>query len=458
MSRSKWLALAAGVSFFLTGAATQAAEAPPPAPVVLFTHVNVVPMDRERVLRDRSVLVRDGAIAAIAERIEAPPGAQVIDGHGTQYLSPGLADMHIHSSNRRDMAVFLANGVTTVLDMGGARASFMDQVVPALNRGEIPGPHYYAGFVVDGTPEYGQFVVATPFEARGIVDIAKSNGFDFIKVYNNISPETFQALIDAGREKGMPVIGHGVTRVGLEKQFAAGQVMVAHTEEFFYTVFFKPGSDMINETPRLDQIPAAVAFTKQSGAFVTADLNTFATIAGQWGKSGVGAAALRDPQARYLDPGDRLRWMRDDYAGRKGSVSRLVDFLKVLTKALSDAGVPLITGTDTPTIAALPLGTSLHADLRALEGAGLTRFQVLSAATRTPGEFIAKTKPGGRPFGTVAAGQRADLILSETNPLDGLATLEKPLGVMANGHWYDAAALQALLDGVAAQYKAIETP
>lgn len=167
-------------------------------------------------------------------------------------------------------------------------------------------------------------------------------------------------------------------------------------------------------------------------------------------------ATLRDPQARYLEPQDRLRWLADEYAQRKGSVSRLADFLKVLTKALSDGGVPLITGTDTPTIAGLPLGTSLHADLRALEGAGLTRFEALSAATRTPGEFIARTKPGGRPFGTVGVGQRADLILTASNPLDGLATLEKPLGVMSHGRWYDARALQALLDGVAAEYRAIE--
>ena len=457
MLRSRWPALIAGAFLSLTGAPGQAAETAP-APVVLFTHVNVVPMDRERVLRDRSVLVRDGVIETIAERIEPPAGARVIDGHGTQFLSPGLADMHVHSSSRRDMAVFLANGVTTVLNMGGARASFMGQVVPGLNRGEIPGPHFHAAFVVDGTPEYGQFVVSTPAEARGIVDIAKANGYDFIKVYNNISPETFQALIDAGREKGMPVIGHGVRRVGLEKQLAAGQVMVAHTEEFFYTVLFKPGSDLVNEKPRLDQIPAAVAFTKRSGAFVTADLNTFATIAAQWGRSGVGEAALRDPHARYLDPGDRLRWLSDEYAQREGSLARLADFLKVLTKALSDAGVPLITGTDTPTIAALPLGTSLHADLRALEDAGLTRFQALSAATRTPGEFIAKTKPGGRGFGTVSTGQRADLILTAANPLDGLATLEKPLGVMSHGRWYDARALQAMLDDVAAQYEAVETP
>jgi hypothetical protein len=35
------------------------------------------------------------------------------------------------------------------------------------------------------------------------------------------------------------------------------------------------------------------------------------------------------------------------------------------------------------------------------------------------------------------------------NPLDGLSTLRTPLGMMANGHWYAAARLEALLEEVA---------
>jgi hypothetical protein len=425
------------------------------SPTVLFTHVNVVPMDRERVLRDQSVLVRDGVIAAIGPHLEAPRAAKVIDGHGTEYLSPGLADMHVHSATARDMILFLANGVTTVLNMGGERSGFMDNIVPKLNRGELPGPHFYSSFIVDGTPEYGEPVVATPSEARGAVDFAKANGYDFIKVYNNVAPDTFQALIDAGRRKGLPVVGHGVTRVGLERQFAAGQVMVAHTEEYLYTVFFPPGVDVGTRTPKLEQIPAAVAFTKRYGAYVTADINTYATIASQWGKPEVAARYLQAPEVRYLDPHYRLVWQAAEYAGRKGNIDGRVAFLKVFTKALSDAGVPLITGTDTPTIAGLVPGFSLHEDVHALEAAGLSRYQVLAATTRTPGEFIAKTKPGGVPFGTVTVGSRADLLLLAANPLDDLSTLEKPIGVMGQGRWYSAKALAALMEGVADQYRAI---
>ena len=87
------------------------------------------------------------------------------------------------------MVLFLANGVTTVLNMGGATYAFVDQVVPKLNRGELPGPHVYLSLRVDGTPEFGQLVVATPAQARAVVGLAKTNGYDFIKVYDNLAPD-----------------------------------------------------------------------------------------------------------------------------------------------------------------------------------------------------------------------------------------------------------------------------
>ena len=437
---------------------SEAAEAAAPEATTLFTHVNVVPMDSERVLRDQSVLIEAGTIKAIGKSLPVPPQAHLINGHGTEYLSPGLADMHVHSDNRRDMAVYLANGVTTILNMGGARASFIDLTRPAVNRGELPGPHVYAGFMVDGSPEYGNLFVTTPEEARAVAHIAKTNGYDFIKVYNNLTPECFEALIEAGRAQGLPVIGHGVSQVGLERQLAAGQLLVAHTEEYIYTVFFPPGSDSGTRAPKLDQIPAAIAFTKRSGAFVTADLITYTTITSQWGKPAAVADFMKLPEVRYLDLEDRVRWLASDYAKRPGDIQERLAFLRIFTKAMADAGIPLVTGTDAPAIPGLVPGFSLHQDLLVLEQAGLTRYQVLSAATRTPGELMARAQPGTQHFGTVTAGNRADLILSASNPLENLATLGKPLGVMVQGHWRDATELQGLLDSVAEKYTAAAQP
>jgi hypothetical protein len=102
-----------------------------------FVHVNLVPMDSERVLRDQTVLVRDGRIEAVGAALAPPPGYQLVDGHGTAWLSPGLADMHTHSETRDDLALYLANGVTTVLNMAG-RAQGLPPDRPSRGAARIP--------------------------------------------------------------------------------------------------------------------------------------------------------------------------------------------------------------------------------------------------------------------------------------------------------------------------------
>jgi cytosine/adenosine deaminase-related metal-dependent hydrolase len=96
---------------------------PPAAALVplAFEHVAVVPMDREHVLEDYTVVVRDGRIAALgpAAEVAVPADATRIDGRG-RFLMPGLADMHVHAWDVNDLYLFVANGVTTVRNMFGA--------------------------------------------------------------------------------------------------------------------------------------------------------------------------------------------------------------------------------------------------------------------------------------------------------------------------------------------------
>jgi hypothetical protein len=202
----------------------------------------------------------------------------------------------------------------------------------------------------------------------------------------------------------------------------------------------------------VEEIPRVIETIRKSGAYVTADLNTYATIARQWGRPDVVTAFLKTPESRYVSPGDRLSWRFDGYEKRTGSLDGRVAFLMRFTKALADAGIPLVAGTDAPAIPGLASGFALHDDLQALSGAGLTPYQVLVAATRTPGRMIAEHVPGVVPFGVVAVGNRADLVLVRGNPLGGLATLREPLGVMANGRWYDSQALATLREQVLSDY------
>lgn len=420
------------------------------AETVVFTDVNVVPMDAERVIARTTVIVTDGKIASIGIKAKLPAGTPVIDGKGA-WLVPGLADMHNHVTTRDDLTLLLANGVTTMLNMGEATNSFAGRTRIAVNKGEVPGPQIFTALAVDGDPQYGHLVVKTPEDARAIVGIAKANGYSFIKVYTNLPADAFAALAGEAKAQGIGIVGHNAKAVGLAKQLAAGQAMVAHVEEFFYGFFPEPPADDQNAPPADARIVDAIALAKAHGAFVTSDLFNYRTIAAQFGKPEVVKAYLAAPEARYLSPADRLAWAGSGYQKKAVDLSRRVAFEARFVKAMADAGVPLITGGDAPAIPGQVPGFALHEEIDAMLAAGLTPWQALSAATRTPGEFITKTVPGAAKFGVVAPGYRADLLLIAENPLEEPATLRSPLGVMSGGRWLDVAALKAMLADVAAR-------
>jgi len=226
-------------------------------------------------------------------------------------------------------------------------------------------------------------------------------------------------------------------------------VMVAHAEEFWYTAFDN----------QLDAslIPAVVSATRQSGAYVTPTLSTFEAIVDQWGRPEKVSEYLANPRAAFVSPSVRMGWQYSDYINRQGDLHPALDFLRTFTHALQAAGVPLLTGTDSPAIPGMFPGHSIHDELRNLTQAGLTPFQALSAATQTPGEFIEKTVPRVQRFGQVRAGFRADAVLVSGNPLASLELLRAPLGVMYGGRWMTADALEHLRKGLKTRYQTLLT-
>jgi imidazolonepropionase-like amidohydrolase len=416
-----------------------------------FIDVQVVPMDHEQVLAHQTVLVRAGTIVAVgaAERLEVPKKAARVAGHGTAYLLPGLADMHTHVMRAEDLLLYTANGVTTLLHMGGAPPDLVDHIQESIDAGETVGPQIFFAFMIDGSPALSRCYVRTPEQARAAVQLAKANGYVFMKVYNNLTVEEFAAIVDEGRRQGLPVIGHGVRSVGLPAGLFQGEVMVAHAEEFYYTAF----AHHIPEDPAIVQKVAEETF--RSGAYVTPNLSTFATIAKQWGRPEALKEFMQDARIRFMSPDERVDWSDSDYVRNQSDIAPILGFLQSFTKVLADRGVPLLTGTDSPVIPGMLPGYSMHEDLQQLAAAGLSPFQALSAATRVPGEFMARFVPHARPFGQVKPGMRADLLLVADNPLHSLAALRQPVGVMSAGRWRTRQQLDALLAEQQARYERV---
>lgn len=179
----------------------------------------VVPMNREGTLADHTVVVRGDRIALVApSKSIDTSSAKVVDVNG-KWLVPGLADMHVHTWDDRDFGLYLLNGVTTVRDLFGSPQHL--EWRSAIASGKRAGPTLLAaGPIVDGDPPVwpGSAVVTSADAARKVVREQKQAGYDFIKVYNGLSVESYNAITEEAKAQGIPVVGHGTKVVAKPKQ------------------------------------------------------------------------------------------------------------------------------------------------------------------------------------------------------------------------------------------------
>jgi imidazolonepropionase-like amidohydrolase len=444
--------------------------------IVAFVNVNVIPMDRERVLKDQTVIIRDGRIAEIGDagRVKAPAGAMRIDGRG-KYLVPGLIDMHTHlfsddefpdSLAGDELMVMLANGVTTIRLMIGTPEHLV--LRERIAKGEMVGPTLYvASPQITGRKSGAVFngrVVTTAEEARLAVRDFKAAGYDFIKITNYITRPVYDAVIETAGKVGIRVIGHVDTQVGVERALAARQ-QIEHLDAYLEAVLkddspiktsvsdvglFRKQNweslDYIDER-KVKQIAQATA---KAGVYSTPTLTFFKITFG----TGASDEEIRSrPDYRFTPSKLRESW---DKAGKRiwaapPTEARRREYVRVrnlLVKQIHEAGGKIMAGSDTPEWFLL-YGWSLHRELRSLVEAGLSPYAALEAATRTPAEYLNALDT----FGTIARGKRADLVLLEANPLNNIANTEKRAGVMAQGKWMPEAELRKKLDEIAPRFE-----
>ncbi|HLL70264.1 MAG TPA: amidohydrolase family protein [Pyrinomonadaceae bacterium] len=402
--------------------------------VYAFMNVNVVPMDREGVLENQTVVVADGRISEMgaASKVKVPKGATRIEAKG-RYLMPGLVDMHAHLYSPLELPLYLANGVTTVFNLNGRPANMLWRT--DVIEGKLLGPTIYSCGPTIRTAQKAE-------EARRLVEEQSKAGWDAIKIYNGVSKEAYDAIISEAKKHGMLTIGHIPREPGFESVLKAGQA-IAHAEEYVYTTFKNKADDE-------SRIPEVAAATRDAGVQVVLTFVAYDHIIKQVETL---PALLAMPEMKYLAPWVRESWGVDvnpykRSLGTQGAaLKQSLAFQKKLAKELHRVGVRIMTGTDAMNPGVVP-GFSEHEELRHLIDLGFTPFEAIRAATRYPAEFLSKTVE----FGTVAAGKRADLLLIDGNPLQDISRLSRPLGVMARGRWMPQAELQRMLADVPVAY------
>jgi imidazolonepropionase-like amidohydrolase len=422
--------------------------------LVAFVNVSVVPMDREGILENQTVIVRDGLIERIGDggEVDVPGEALIVEGEG-KYLMPGLADMHVHVKEENELLLFVANGVTTVRDMWGTtgfqlRLGFPDQLElrEQIAQGQLLGPTIFAaGPIMEGPPPTMPLmpVFETPEEAEESVAWQATQGYDFVKVYDQLSVETYSAILKAAQEHGLPVIGHAPKQVGLDAVLAGGQVSIEHL-----TGYIDPDAADLN-LPE-DKLATYAEMTRESGVWNCPTFGVYQKLVPDEEIEQL----ERQPGMEYVSPRMRVIW-KLFLRGSRGNITyegsdypaRIAEIYTRMTKALHDARAKVILGTDTDNPYLVP-GFSLHDELGYLVQAGFTPYEAIEAGTRNAAEALGRLDE----FGTVAVGKRADLILVEENPLEDVANVGQRVGLMLRGHWLPEAQLREMLDELVDSY------
>ncbi len=387
---------------------------------VAIVGATVVPLDREGTLTGHTVLLRGDRIVAVAPAAEVDTtGATVIDGRG-KWLLPGLADMHVHLWGEGDLAMFLLNGVTTVRNLFGSpeHVTWRDRIA----RGELDGPTLItAGPILDGDPPVwpGSDVVTTPEGAREAVRKQKAAGYDWLKVYNGLSVEVYEAILAEAKAQGMPVGGHVPRAVGIEKAIASGQRTIEHLDG--YVPFF--GDPHVS--------PEITAATGRAETWNCPTL----IVTERFGRLDDPASLEGSPGLELVAPMVREAWKpENDFRLRRftpemfEAVRKKNEIRRQLVSDLVAAGAKLVLGTDTGNPFVIP-GFAVHEEMTLLAGAGLTPWQILRSATVAPAQLLGT--PGG--FGVIVPGARADLILLDGDPLADLGAARSPSVIIARG-------------------------
>src|SRR5271169_2927776 len=284
----------------------------------------------------QTVTVEGNRISQVgdAKKVHAPKGAQVVNARGL-YVIPGLWDMHVHVwETDRTFPLFIANGVLGVRNMGGHLDDLKRWRAQVVN-GELLGPHMViSGPLVDGLnpahPDHS-VVVHDPAEGRAIVNSLKQSGVDFIKVFDNLTPDEYSAIAEESKKVGLPFAGHLPHGVWASDASTAGQLSIEHL-----LGSLEESSKNFDQIVHLDDSPPATPAEKTARAltlmklevdgFDPERLKNLAVLFVKNGTSQVPTlvanrvipflndeATVNDPRLAYIGRQDRKEWndMRD---------------------------------------------------------------------------------------------------------------------------------------------------
>jgi imidazolonepropionase-like amidohydrolase len=206
----------------------------------------------------------------------------------------------------------------------------------------------------DASGAFGAVVASTPEQGRTIVERYKAAGFNQMKLYSLLQPDVVSAITARAHELGMTVTGHVPTSLGLTRAVEAGMDHVAHLP--------------INGDPQSPQTRAVIDLLAKRKTVIDPTLPWNELL----GHAPETTLESFEPGFAHAPPALLANYRSVKNETDAATAKRRVRDSEIMVKALFDAGVPIVAGTD----GALP-GYSLLRSIEMYVDAGMTPMQAI---------------------------------------------------------------------------------
>lgn len=435
---------------------------------------NIINLETGKI-EQKDIYISNGRIKNLSNSEESPIyyGNKVIDAKN-KYILPGFWDNHVHfrggdsliANNKNFLKLFIANGITTVRDAGGDLTPSVMQWRKAISEETLLGPEIYtSGPKIDGhnATWAGSLEVENDLELKKALDSLIALKTDFIKLYDSkISGELYLKTIKEAESRGLLTSGHMPFTVTLDETMDAGIDAIEH----LYYVMKGCSSVETKITKQLQDLQIgfweAMPLLKESyddsiaqRTFLSLKANHIFVVP----TLHIGGVLSHldkvnhkhDSYLKYLDEAFIKTYDARINAAIKASEERkrerkeLDVFFGKLTNSLNSAGVGLLAGSDCGAYNSYVYpGISLHKELEAMVGAGISPIEALRTSAYNGSKFLKKDDD----YGSVTEGKISDLVILAENPLENITNTQKIDFVIKRGAIFNSEELSVLLKEV----------